>query len=207
MRLYPAFKTISILATDHLHISFLGCPHGCVEGPHILGVERDHTYWEWRGTTHTGSGEGPHILGMEWDHTYWEWRGTTHTGSGEGPHILGVERGPHILGMERDHTYWEWRGDHTILGVERDHTYWEWRGTTHTGSGEGPHILGVERDHTYWEWSGTTHTGSGEGLCYYPHECVFMHYDKGYHRREQLSLRKLSLAIVPFFVLRHITTK
>ena len=156
-------QTISILATDHLHISFLGCPHGCVEGPHILGVERDHTYWEWKGTTHTGCGEGPHILGVERDHTYWEWRGTTHTGNGEGPHILGVEK---------DHTYWEWRGDHT-----------------------------------YWEWSGTTHTGSGEGLCYYPHECVFMHYDKGYHRREQLSLRKLSLAIVPFFVLRHITTK
>ena len=101
-------QTISILATDHLHISFLGCPHGCVEGPHILGVERDHTYWEWRG------------------------------------------------------------------------------------------------DHTYWEWRGTTHTGSGEGLCYYHHECVFMHYDKGY---QQLSLQKLSLAIVPFFVLRHITTK
>ena len=50
---------------------------------------------------------------------------------------------------------------------------WVCRRTTHTGSGEGPHILGVERegphilgverDHTYWEWSGTTHTGSGEG--------------------------------------------
>ena len=78
-------------------------------------MERDHTYWEWRGTTHTGSGEGPHILGVERDHTYWEWRGD-HT----------------ILGVERDHTYWEWRGT----------TH---RGTTHTGSGEGPHILGVER--------------------------------------------------------------